>query len=310
MVLICAAGHCKQQKPKTWTPGEVLQESPNRQLEQYHAARLPWNQPLRVIMYVNHGFWQISAVLASSEVPSSSEEEPHFDSTKTVKSFVGDTIPCLTAVHTLSVTVQFAIQPDRKITIAPGHHLFHPGVCVLLGLLRKMEGVVWCLGFYLVSEWLDTRVLCQVVMWHDAPFWNMVKHLSVFVPKTNTPFSPEITVWVSLDLAEGCVFSWWKELLPREIRDSFREPLPLGVITLHRDPTFVTSRNKSEHLANFRKIQKPTGLQGSQAGWSCPGFLYSNVWASRRHAVKENDFPETCMDPHLKMTKIDISVIT
>lgn len=38
MVFICADGCCKQQKLKLWAPVAVLQEVPNRQLEQYQAV--------------------------------------------------------------------------------------------------------------------------------------------------------------------------------------------------------------------------------------------------------------------------------
>lgn len=38
MIFVCADGCCKQQKLKPWAPVAVLQEGPNRQLEQHQAA--------------------------------------------------------------------------------------------------------------------------------------------------------------------------------------------------------------------------------------------------------------------------------
>lgn len=194
MALLCADGHCEQQKPKTWVHSVVLQECPNRRLEQDHTTGTALKSAIKG-HYVNHGFWQISLPsLPPKFLPPL--KRSHTWLYKMGEDLLGDTVPCLTAtVHMLSVTVQFAFQLDRKITITPGHHLFHPGVCVLRPSSAPWGSRgwgMWCLGFYLVSEWPDTRMLCHVIVCHPAPFWNMANYLSVFVPGTNTSFSPEI----------------------------------------------------------------------------------------------------------------------
>lgn len=47
---------------------------------------------------------------------------------------------------------------------------------------------VWFLSWKVPTERLAARVLCQVIMVHDAPLWNTVSHLSAFVPGTKHHF--------------------------------------------------------------------------------------------------------------------------
>lgn len=85
---------------------------------------------------------------------------------------------------------------------------FCPGKCLLSALpLECCARSSWCMMHHSGIRWATYLRLCL---------------------EQNTIFTWNNFVRVSFDWAKGCVTPWWKELLPREVRDSFREPLPLG----------------------------------------------------------------------------------
>lgn len=211
------SGCCKQPELKVPMSHASSRELLTGSINSTGLQAVPWKPSIKGHS-INHCLWEIPAA------PLPDWRASILDSTKMIGGS-GENHPLFNrhGLHTV-LAGSACIQPDCKITKAPGHHLLHAGACALW--LCSAHPGRWgrggqCLSFYLVSIvagacWVaGSAVLCPVGLGHAVPFWNMASHLCVFVPGTNTAFPPEMTQ------------SRWVQTWPRALSaPGERDPMP------------------------------------------------------------------------------------